>query len=131
AGCLLQQLRGMSPERIAAGMIGNQADALALQWRELFSSEHIEPAANGGGYGVDHLIELAPGIASDWCTGGGAANGAGERIGNAAAQWSDIAFVVWKYAVGEDDRERVRDRIDPQRSAGVAGVAIDAARHHY
>src|SRR6185369_4860351 len=104
----------MSPERVTPRMIGNQADALALQWRELFSGEHIEPAANGGGYGVDDLIELAPGIASDWRGGGGATDGAGERIGHAAAQWSDIAFVVWIYAVGEDDRERVRDRIDPQ-----------------
>src|SRR4051812_21246370 len=124
-GMLHEELNRMLAKAIAPSVVSDEAKALAFEHREAISLKHIDAiqhfcsdvgAADSGRKGADNCskIEIAQTLS----------NQSPERL----LQRQDISFAVGMNTIGKENPESARERVDPEGSAGEAGVTIGAER---
>ena len=127
-----------------AGVVGDQADALALERREAVAREDVDAGQHrcrrcrGCTRVTGEIAEVRAGHAADGRLRNARRGVASDRfltpiaaaasVATRAAQRRDVAFAVGMQAAREEDHIAARRRIDPERRAGESGVAERADR---
>ncbi len=110
-----------------AGVVGDEADAFALEAGELFADEDIEAGIDGA-VAVNGAADAVHGVVVAVEDGGGDvdAEGGGGDGGDFGAEGGDGEAAFGVDAVGEEDDVGAGGGIDPEGGAGEAGVADGA-----
>ena len=114
---------------VHAGLVGDQADALALERLEVLRRQHVEAgercavaadfaAHAGAGERLVVPVSVTPGASMP--------SAAATMVATLAAQRRERRPRVGVHAVGQQDDVALGRRVDPDGSAGEAGVAVGA-----
>ncbi len=134
AGRVRENVDGAAAFAVHAGLIGDQADALALQRSEIFLLEDVnarERVIAAMIDAVEAVRTLRVNAALDFrgearCVAN--VQRGGNSVGNFRANARSGRAHVWVNAVGEKNDERLAGGVDPHGRAGEAGVSVGAKR---
>ena len=116
---------------VETGVVGDEADALARQRRELLPGQNVQAGQNLGVSG-DHAPDAGAGqrlvVAGQADPRRVHVQPRGNNGGHTAAQRDHRRPAFGMHAVREQDHVGVGGRVNPQRSAGEPGVAVGADR---
>ena len=133
AGCLVQQVQGLSAQTVTAGMIGDQAHPFALQRFEPRLSQHIHSIQHSHPNRVRRPVPDVPHLQLTRAlqpTDRNRPLHVRQRLRRQRpyplSQGPDVACLGRMIPVRHQDHEGRCGRVDPHRSAGPTGVPIRA-----